>query len=173
MAHREAPPFVLVEHAALNEYRAHEGHEASAPGAELAGAPMTHTRGLTLVEQYETIRVGSIRRDRSGALVSESSAQPLRGGRREQARERHVSVTAILVLAGMPWLLTGAVLAHELMHAWLRMEGYRELPPPVEEGLCQLMAYLWLEAQQLQARSSSAHRKRNEYVCAVCLWAPL
>ena len=56
-------------------------------------------------------------------------------------------ITAILVLCGLPWLLTGSILAHEVMHAWLRLSGYPQLPPMVEEGLCQLMATLWLEQQ--------------------------
>lgn len=57
-------------------------------------------------------------------------------------------VTAILVLYGLPHLLTGSILAHECMHAWLRLSGFPHLSPEVEEGLCQLMALLWLEAQQ-------------------------
>lgn len=128
MRHRAEPPFMLVEHSALNEARAAEGHCGSA-----VQAPITHTRGICLVEQYDLFRAG-------GLLTPER-------------RERQVDITAILVLSGMPWLLTGAVLAHELMHAWLRMEGYRELPQHVEEGLCQLMAYLWLEAQTVKVRS--------------------
>jgi hypothetical protein len=32
-------------------------------------------------------------------------------------------VTAILVLFGMPRVLTGSVIAHELMHAWLKLAG--------------------------------------------------
>jgi hypothetical protein len=56
-------------------------------------------------------------------------------------------VTAVLVLYGLPWLLTGTILAHELMHAWLRMNGVTGLSLDVEEGLCQLMALLWLEGQ--------------------------
>lgn len=56
-------------------------------------------------------------------------------------------VTAILVQYGMPWLLTGSILAHELMHAYLRLSGYTRLSLDVEEGLCQLMALLWLEHQ--------------------------
>jgi hypothetical protein len=53
-------------------------------------------------------------------------------------------VTAILVLAGMPRLFAGAILAHECMHAWLRLRGTSHLDPQLEEGLCQLMAVLWL-----------------------------
>ncbi len=56
-------------------------------------------------------------------------------------------MTAILVLYGLPWLLTGSILAHETMHAWLRLSGVSHLPADVEEGLAQLMALLWLEHQ--------------------------
>lgn len=56
-------------------------------------------------------------------------------------------VTAILVQFGLPWLLTGSILAHELMHAYLRLSGLTQLSMDVEEGLCQLMALLWLERQ--------------------------
>ena len=56
-------------------------------------------------------------------------------------------VTAILVLFALPWLLTGSILAHELMHAWLRLSGLTGLSLDVEEGLCQLLALLWLEQQ--------------------------
>ena len=58
---------------------------------------------------------------------------------------RRVSVTAIAVLAALPRLATGAVLAHELCHAHLRLAGCLALPPRLEEGLCQLWALLWLE----------------------------
>ena len=58
-----------------------------------------------------------------------------------------VQVTAILVLYGLPRLLTGSILAHEVMHAWLRMHGCTHLGPKEEEGLCQLVALLWLERQ--------------------------
>ena len=60
-----------------------------------------------------------------------------------------VQVTAILVLFGFPWLLTGTILAHECMHAWLRLQSVTQLPLQTEEGLCQLMGLLWLEAQDL------------------------
>jgi hypothetical protein len=57
------------------------------------------------------------------------------------------NVTAILVMYGLPRLLTGCIIAHELMHAWLRMKGVTGLNLVVEEGLCQLMALLWLDSQ--------------------------
>ncbi|KAL2489478.1 Protein DA1-related 1 [Forsythia ovata] len=36
---------------------------------------------------------------------------------------KHCEVTGILILYGLPRLLTGQVIAHELMHAWLRLNG--------------------------------------------------
>ena len=57
-------------------------------------------------------------------------------------------VTAILVQYGLPRLLTGSIIAHEVMHAWLRYQHVQNLSLDVEEGLCQLMASLWLESQQ-------------------------
>jgi hypothetical protein len=135
MPHKEQPPFMLVQHAALNDYSAQEGRSSS------AGAPVTHTRGICLSEWHETIEVAALGKDQAGLPVWLTQQVPL-------TRQRRVSVTAILVLSGMAWMLTGAVLAHELMHAWLRMEGFEHLPQQVEEGMCQLMAYLWLEAQQ-------------------------
>ncbi len=59
---------------------------------------------------------------------------------------------AVQVVYGLPRLLTGSILAHEVMHAWLRLSGCTRLPEQVEEGLCQLMALLWLEAQADKVR---------------------
>ncbi|KAI3705095.1 hypothetical protein L1987_75327 [Smallanthus sonchifolius] len=68
-----------------------------------------------------------------------------------------VSVT-ILVLYGLPRLLTGAILANKLMHGWLRLQGYRKLNPEVEEGICQVLSYMWLDglSSTLAALSSSS-----------------
>lgn len=71
-------------------------------------------------------------------------------------------------------LLTGSILAHEMMHAWLRLKGvcltsyhapidnvcildilkgcltgYHNLRPEVEEGICQVLAHMWLESEIL------------------------
>ncbi len=45
----------------------------------------------------------------------------------------------------------------ELMHAWLRLNGALDLDKPVEEGLCQLIAFLWLQMQQVH-RADCARR---------------
>ncbi|GFZ15043.1 DA1-related protein 2 [Actinidia rufa] len=51
-------------------------------------------------------------------------------------------------------LLTGAILAHELMHGWLRLKGYRNLNPEVEEGICQVLSYMWLESEVMPGSKS-------------------
>uniref|UniRef100_A0A0D3D8F8 Protein DA1-like domain-containing protein n=1 Tax=Brassica oleracea var. oleracea TaxID=109376 RepID=A0A0D3D8F8_BRAOL len=51
---------------------------------------------------------------------------------------RDCEVTAILILYGLPRLMTGYILAHEMMHAYLRLNGYRNLNTVMEEGICQI-----------------------------------
>jgi hypothetical protein len=81
--------------------------------------------------------------------------------------ERKCSVTAVLVLCGLPRDLTTAILAHEAMHVWCKLRESMtgqpmpllDLPPPVEEGLCQYVAHRYLDHRQEEneskARSSS------------------
>jgi hypothetical protein len=57
------------------------------------------------------------------------------------------AVSAVLVLYGLPADLTGAILAHEAMHAWIKLNKQFpfSLPPKIEEGLCQVIADKYLE----------------------------
>ena len=48
---------------------------------------------------------------------------------------------------GLPRLLTGSILAHECMHAWFVLNHIDCCGKAVNEGLAQLMALLWVEAQ--------------------------
>uniref|UniRef100_A0A2C9VKP4 LIM zinc-binding domain-containing protein n=1 Tax=Manihot esculenta TaxID=3983 RepID=A0A2C9VKP4_MANES len=91
----------------------------------------------------------------------------------QKVTRKSCEVTAILVLYGLPRLLTGAILAHELMHGWLRLKGYRHLNPEVEEGICQVLSYMWLESEVLPSKgmpctsiasssSSSSSKKRGK-----------
>ncbi|KAE8656034.1 Protein DA1 [Hibiscus syriacus] len=52
-------------------------------------------------------------------------------------------------------LLTGSILAHEMMHAWMRLQGFQTLNQDVEEGICQVLAHMLLVAQ-LDSSPSSA-----------------
>ncbi|GJN08339.1 hypothetical protein PR202_ga26249 [Eleusine coracana subsp. coracana] len=132
-------PMLLVERQALNE--AMEG-ESKGPHH------MPETRGLCLSEEQTVSSI--LRRPRIGGnRLLDMRTQP-------QKLTRRCEVTAILVLYGLPRLLTGSILAHELMHGWLRLKGYRNLNPEVEEGICQVMSYLWLESEILPASSRYA-----------------
>jgi Protein DA1 len=136
------PPLLLVQSSALNNAEAQE-----TSGRGRGGGPIFHTRGLCLTEYTAIQKVirqpGGIGSNGflSRFAVKEETVQlgPVR-----------CDVTAILVLYGLPRLLTGSILAHECMHAWLRLSGFPHLSPEVEEGLCQLMALLWLEAQHVR-----------------------
>jgi len=67
-------------------------------------------------------------------------------------------VTAVLVLYGLPRDLTASILAHEAMHVWLKLNKafpFR-LPPKVEEGLCQVIAHMYLEHLVKRAAAESA-----------------
>ncbi|XP_010533361.1 PREDICTED: protein DA1-related 2 [Tarenaya hassleriana] len=130
-------PMLLVQREALNE---------AIVGEKNGYHHMPETRGLCLSEEQTVTSV--LRRPRLGGhrLV----------GTRTQPHKltRKCEVTAILVLYGLPRLLTGAILAHELMHGWLRLKGYRNLNPEVEEGICQVLSYMWLESEVLSDPSS-------------------
>jgi len=133
-------PMLLVERQALNAARDNEkdGHSHTA-----------ETRGLCLSEE-QTITT----------VFGGKSRNPMRHMRTEnQKLTRHCEVTAILVLFGLPRLLTGSILAHELMHAWLRLQGtFPHMRPEVEEGICQVMSHIWLtkELNKLNGTNSSS-----------------
>ncbi|WZY82107.1 hypothetical protein YC2023_028491 [Brassica napus] len=130
-------PMLLVQREALNDAIVGEKHGYH---------HMPETRGLCLSEEQTVTSV--LKRPRLGAhrLVG-MRTQP-------QKLTRKCEVTAILVLYGLPRLLTGAILAHELMHGWLRLKGYRNLNPEVEEGICQVLSFMWLESEVLSDPSS-------------------
>jgi hypothetical protein len=121
------------------------------------GAPIFHTRGLCLCTVTTTTTVVQ----GPPASLAELLGGLFRGGggsgssalarSRPQPQPHHhqtCDVHALLVLEGLPRALAGAVLAHECLHAFLRMRGVAGafLPLEVEEGLCQLAALLWLES---------------------------
>ncbi|KAI3438174.1 hypothetical protein D9Q98_000611 [Chlorella vulgaris] len=143
------PPMMLVDSGALNDA---EGQETGGKGRGLG--PVFHVRGLTLTEEYASIRT----------ILRIPGGNPFTVRRHEvPVGPTRCEVTGILVLYGLPRLLTGSILAHECMHAWLRMSGvssHQHLPEQVEEGMCQLMAYLWLEAQQGETGFVDSYEER-------------
>ncbi|GAU15346.1 hypothetical protein TSUD_04150 [Trifolium subterraneum] len=84
------------------------------------------------------------------------SRRPYKGMRSQPYKvTARCDVTAILILYGLPRLLTGSILAHEMMHAWLRLSGFRTLSQDVEEGICQVLAHMWLESELSSASGSN------------------
>ncbi|CAA3007428.1 DA1-related 1-like [Olea europaea subsp. europaea] len=132
-------PMLLVERQALNE---------AMEGEKIGHHHLPETRGLCLSEE-QTVSIISQRPKIGGYRIVDMFTEPRRLVRR-------CEVTAILVLYGLPRLLTGSILAHEMMHAWLRLKGYPYLSPEVEEGICQVLAHMWLDSEILAGSGSNA-----------------
>ncbi|VAH40018.1 unnamed protein product [Triticum turgidum subsp. durum] len=132
-------PLLLVERQALNE---------AMEGEKTGHHHLPETRGLCLSEEQTVSTI--LRRPRmTGNKIMEMITEPYRLTRR-------CEVTAILILYGLPRLLTGSILAHEMMHAWLRLKGYCTLTPDIEEGICQVLAHLWIESEIMAGSGSNA-----------------
>lgn len=124
-------PMLLVERQALNE---------AMEGEKNGHHHLPETRGLCLSEEQTVTTILKRPKIGAGYRLIDMVTEPYRLIRR-------CEVTAILILYGLPRLLTGSILAHEMMHAWLRLKGYNNLRPEVEEGICQVLAHMWLESE--------------------------
>lgn len=133
-------PLLLVEREALNEAREGErnGHYH-----------MPETRGLCLSEEQTISTISRRPKFGAGNRATDMITEPYK-------LTRLCEVTAILILYGLPRLLTGSILAHEMMHAWLRLKGYRTLSQDVEEGICQVIAHMWLDAELMSGSDGNA-----------------
>ncbi|KAF8405155.1 hypothetical protein HHK36_010054 [Tetracentron sinense] len=132
-------PLLLVERQALNE--AMEGEKSG-------HHHMPETRGLCLSEEQTVSTILKRPKIGAGNRIMDMITEPYRLTRR-------CEVTAILILYGLPRLLTGSILAHEMMHAWLRLKGYRTLSQDVEEGICQVLAHMWLDSEIMSGSGSN------------------
>lgn len=133
-------PMLLVERQALNE---------AMEGEKNGHHHLPETRGLCLSEEQTVATISKRPRIGAGYRIIDMFTEPYRLIRR-------CEVTAILVLYGLPRLLTGSILAHEMMHAWLRLKGYPNLKPEVEEGICQVLAHMWLDSEMYSISGSGA-----------------
>lgn len=108
-------------------------------------APVMHANGCC-VRSVQRVNAVKVQTGRKGELrvVSESDAQA------EQFTKRLTiggKVKGIFILVGMAAPVTSSVIAHEAMHAWFWLNGFRgskQLGLQIEEGMCQLMAHLFL-----------------------------
>lgn len=142
-------PMLLVERQALNE---------AMEGEKKGHHHLPETRGLCLSEEQVVSSI-SKRPKIGGYRIIDMFTEPYRLTRR-------CEVTAILVLYGLPRLLTGSILAHEMMHAWLRLKGFQNLAPDVEEGICQVLAHMWLDSEILAGSSSSGSASSSTASCS-------
>ncbi|KAL1204304.1 Protein DA1-related 3 [Cardamine amara subsp. amara] len=132
-------PLLLVEQQALNQAEKEE---------KIDSHHVAVTRGLCLSEEHVVTSIK--RKPRMGPnkklieMVTET--QTVTG----------CEVTGILIIYGLPKLLTGSIMAHEMMHAWLRLNGYRNLKLELEEGLCQALALRWLESKIFSSTDTAA-----------------
>ncbi|KAI4383527.1 hypothetical protein MLD38_009356 [Melastoma candidum] len=124
-------PLLLVERQALNE---------AMEGEKTGYHHLPETRGLCLSEEKSIVAIVQRPIIGGGFQLMDMITEPHR-------LVRSCEVTAILILNGLPRLLTGSILAHEMMHAWLRLNGYSNLRQEVEEGICQVMGHMWLESE--------------------------
>jgi hypothetical protein len=56
-------------------------------------------------------------------------------------------VTEVCIAAGLPAIEFGSTVAHECMHAWLAQNGFGQIDPSIEEGLCEVVSYRYLRDQ--------------------------
>ena len=142
---RHRPPLHLVSQDALD---AADGKEAWHVGRT------SRTRGLCLFTEHVIRTVERVPRWDAGfagglipvGFVPRTVGAPRRG---------ETTVNAVVVLYGLPFIAFGAILAHECTHAYIRIAGgFPRLAPKVEEGLCQLVALLWVEDVAARGRSS-------------------
>lgn len=66
------------------------------------------------------------------------------------------TVPSIDLLHGLPREHAAQVLVHEMAHAWLWLQDHPEaLSARTEEGVCELLAYLWLLSEEAHERSAA------------------
>ncbi|KAL1208663.1 Protein DA1-related 3 [Cardamine amara subsp. amara] len=123
-------PLLLVEQQALN--KAEEKEKIDSRHAAV-------TRGLCLSEEHTVTSIKSrLRMGPDNQLIEMvTETQTVSGS----------EVTGILIIYGLPRLLTGSILAREMMHAWLRLNGHGNLNKVLKEGICQVVGLMWLQSQ--------------------------
>ncbi|CAM9538156.1 unnamed protein product [Discosporangium mesarthrocarpum] len=132
-------PVLVVDSPTLNE---HSSRDTNTNTNTLE----THTRGLTLSEVATFTHYASGAMQYSPNTKGSFSSRFRMGPRQKVCLGQSRAVTAILVLCGLPYSSFTSILAHEAMHAWMKLTHSFPwgLPAQVEEGVCQLVAYLWL-----------------------------
>jgi hypothetical protein len=139
---REVPVMAVDVHS-LNEQRS-QGSTTHGHGGHLIDYSQgggTTVRGLTLSRHGEVQHFG----------LGDMTFDFTRGFQVNKPRVTRVDtireVTAVIVLYGLPRDLASAILAHEALHVWFKLQ--KEYPvaidPATEEGLCQVVGHKYLQ----------------------------
>lgn len=137
-------PVYLVESSVLNEQcNAHKRTKALMNGNKPVESHVT--RGLCLSEVSQIKHMGRTGKHAVPRVVS---------------IEKTRSVNAILILHGLPYDLTASVLAHEATHAFIKLSDNfpDKIPPKIEEGICQLLSFMFLKYKQIMKRKETKKR---------------
>jgi hypothetical protein len=81
-------------------------------------------------------------------LVDRAELRGLHGDALGMTMSRGADVVDLMVVRDLPYTKFGSTVAHEVMHVYLTQQRFPALPPPVAEGLCQLLAYAWVRRQR-------------------------
>lgn len=134
-------PILIVGHDGLND-----------PCVRGSGHEGGNTRGLCMYEYSYHPMGGGLKNmlQRNSNTVNSSRSRQLFSSVLNFVSDGLTSskVSAILCLKGLPRDLMASILAHEGTHAWFKLNPHfnpqAQMPLQVEEGCCQLMAYLYL-----------------------------
>jgi hypothetical protein len=165
-------PILLVDVQTLNENRGklndvlghHSADELAAttevgvrPGSG-SGKRLVSVRGEAVIRGVTLSRCSEVRHMPTARLSIGGGRNSLAPGQLPQVYRvtQTRDVLAVLVLYGLPRDLTASILAHEAMHVWLKLnKGFPfRMPPKLEEGLCQVIAYLYLESLEATGTGS-------------------
>ncbi|KAI4386727.1 hypothetical protein MLD38_004635 [Melastoma candidum] len=78
--------------------------------------------------------------------------------RKKYQLARHVKDPKFSILYGYPRIFTKSTMVHEMMHAWWTFGGQPEVDLEVEEGICEVMAHMWLSSE-IKSLPSRHHRE--------------
>jgi hypothetical protein len=146
-------PILAVDSQAMNENRnritsgANGHYHDSHPQSEVM-SDMPMTRGLTLstigtIRHFNHQNLPALLTNRTMMSSAWNNVMESSLFRIEQVRD----VTAVLVLYGLPHDLFASVLTHEATHAYIKLTKSLpyDLPSQIEEGICQLVAFKYLD----------------------------
>jgi hypothetical protein len=131
-------------------------HDENTSALQEGAPPFVPVRGEAVIRGVTLSKCSEVRHLPSTRLSFVGNRNSVAGQLPEIFRVTQTrDVSAVLVLYGLPRDLTASILAHEAMHVWLKLNrGFPfRMPPKLEEGLCQVIAYLYLDKLATESAS--------------------